>query len=59
MDNKKVALKYKEAAMSKEPVKTKFVIYGQEKETTYTHQAYKGKPRRASKSHRSALGHDQ
>ena len=36
-------LKYKEAAMSKEPVKTKFLIYGQDKETTYIHQAYEVK----------------
>ena len=43
VENEKVVLKYKEAAISKEPVKTKFCIYGQDKETTCTHQAYKGK----------------
>ena len=43
VENEKVVIKYKVNSFSKEQVKTKFLVYGEDKETTYTHQSYKGK----------------
>ena len=43
VENEKVVIKYKENAFTEEQVKTKFLVYGEEKETTYMHQIYKGK----------------
>ena len=38
-----VVIKYKVNSFSKDQVKTKFLVYGEDKETTYMHQSYKGK----------------
>ena len=43
MENEKVVRKYKVNTFSEEQVKTKFLVYGEDKETTYMHQSYKGK----------------
>ena len=43
VENKKVVIKYKEKLFTQEQVKTKFLVYGKDKETTNMHQIYKGK----------------